>query len=161
MTTNIGRQVREARERRGLTQREVARRSDLSANTVNRIEQGLVKPASATIERLARTLNVSPGSLYCTTPVRGGLPAKDLALGAASLELDEEQQAIRRAAESGLAQSVMSQVHYGARESLRMRDPIELADALLEVAKLYREAEQRLTVYEQEQTADEELVNRG
>jgi len=160
MTTNIGRQVREARERRGLTQREVARRSDLSANTVNRIEQGLVKPASATIERLARTLDVTPGSLYGTTPVRGGMPAKDLALGAASLELDEEQRAIRRAAESGQVQAVMSRVHYEARESLSMRDPVELADALLEVAKLYRETEQRLATY----AADEEhqeLLNHG
>jgi transcriptional regulator with XRE-family HTH domain len=47
-----GRLLRAARQRAGLTQRELARRADTSQSVVARIEQGRTDPSTATLARL-------------------------------------------------------------------------------------------------------------
>ena len=56
--------LQELRERRKLSQAELARRSGVSQATVSRIEAGMTKGVDlATLERLADALGVSPRSL--------------------------------------------------------------------------------------------------
>jgi transcriptional regulator with XRE-family HTH domain len=59
----FGSNLRAARERRGLTQEEVARRSGVHATEVSRIEAGKRDPKVSTLERLAKAVEVKPGRL--------------------------------------------------------------------------------------------------
>jgi len=60
---NLGRNLRRIRERRELTQEEVAHRSGVHSTEVSRIETGKRDPQISTLERLADALEVSPGEL--------------------------------------------------------------------------------------------------
>jgi ribosome-binding protein aMBF1 (putative translation factor) len=53
----IGRQVREAREARGLTQAELAARMDTTQSVIARLEAGGAEPRFNTLERVARALD--------------------------------------------------------------------------------------------------------
>lgn len=58
-----GERIRQAREARGLTMADLARAAGISAGAVSRIEHGERAPGSATLQRLAQALGVSPGVL--------------------------------------------------------------------------------------------------
>jgi transcriptional regulator with XRE-family HTH domain len=61
---DIGKNLREVRERQGLMVSEVARRASLTVSGVTSIETGRVqRPAAETVVRLARALGVEPGEL--------------------------------------------------------------------------------------------------
>jgi transcriptional regulator with XRE-family HTH domain len=55
--------LREVRERRLLTQAELAERAGLTEATVNRIERGIHEPRISTVRRLAEALKVEPEEL--------------------------------------------------------------------------------------------------
>ena len=55
---DVGRRLRELRERRGLSLRALADRSDLSVNAISLIERGQSSPTVATLHRLAAALQV-------------------------------------------------------------------------------------------------------
>lgn len=59
----LGTNLREARERLGLTQEQVAERSGVHATEVSRIEGGKRDPKVSTLERLAKAVEVKPGRL--------------------------------------------------------------------------------------------------
>ncbi|HKB51369.1 MAG TPA: helix-turn-helix transcriptional regulator [Solirubrobacterales bacterium] len=59
----LGANLREARERLGLTQGQVAQRSGVHSTEVSRIEAGKRDPKVSTVERLARAVEVKPGQL--------------------------------------------------------------------------------------------------
>lgn len=59
----LGTNLREARERLGLTQEQVAQRSGVHATEVSRIEAGKRDPQVSTLERLAKAVEVKPGRL--------------------------------------------------------------------------------------------------
>jgi transcriptional regulator with XRE-family HTH domain len=59
----LGTNLREARERLGLTQEQVAERSGVHATEVSRIEAGKRDPKVSTLERLAKAVEVKPGRL--------------------------------------------------------------------------------------------------
>ena len=59
----LGTNLREARERLGLTQEQVAERSGVHATEVSRIEGGKRDPRVSTVIRLANALEVKPGRL--------------------------------------------------------------------------------------------------
>jgi transcriptional regulator with XRE-family HTH domain len=61
--SNLGRNLRCARERRDMTQEEVADRSGVHATEVSRIEAGKRDPRVSTLERLAEAVEVAPGEL--------------------------------------------------------------------------------------------------
>jgi transcriptional regulator with XRE-family HTH domain len=63
----LGRNLRNAREERGLTQEEVARRSGVHATEVSRIEAGKRDPRVSTVERLAAAVELPPGELLRQT----------------------------------------------------------------------------------------------
>lgn len=60
---NLGKNLRAARKRLGLTQEEVAERSGVQAGEVSRIERGKRDPQVSTLEKLAEALEVPPGQL--------------------------------------------------------------------------------------------------
>jgi transcriptional regulator with XRE-family HTH domain len=55
--------VREWRQRRLLTQAELADRIGVSVGTINRIERGVHRPRLSTIRRIANALDLSPEDL--------------------------------------------------------------------------------------------------
>ncbi len=60
---DLGTNLREARERLGLTQEQVAKRSGVHATEVSRIETGKPDPQVSTLLRLAKAVEVRPGRL--------------------------------------------------------------------------------------------------
>jgi len=59
----FGTNLRQARERLGLTQEQVAQRSGVHSTEVSRIEGGKRDPKVSTVERLAKAVEVKPGRL--------------------------------------------------------------------------------------------------
>jgi transcriptional regulator with XRE-family HTH domain len=59
----LGKNLREARKRLGLTQEEVAERSGVQAGEVSRIESGKRDPKVSTLEKLAAAVEMKPGQL--------------------------------------------------------------------------------------------------
>jgi transcriptional regulator with XRE-family HTH domain len=60
---DLGRNLRAARERLGLTQEQVSERSGVQAGEVSRIECGKRDPKVSTLEKLAAAVEVEPGDL--------------------------------------------------------------------------------------------------
>jgi transcriptional regulator with XRE-family HTH domain len=63
VVAHFGTRLREARERLGLTQEEVAQRSGVHATEVSRIEAGKRDPQISTLRRLAKAVDVKLGQL--------------------------------------------------------------------------------------------------
>lgn len=59
----LGRNVREARRRLGISQEELGFRADMKRSYVSDLERGTRNPTVKAIDRLATALNVSPSSL--------------------------------------------------------------------------------------------------
>ena len=55
--------LREWRERRLLTQRELAEKVGMSTGQINRIENGIHRPRLSTVRKLAEVLEVTPDEL--------------------------------------------------------------------------------------------------
>ena len=61
---DIGKEIRSARKKRGLTQEELARRANMSLNGLAQLEQGgRTDPHYSTLSKLAVALDVSVGEL--------------------------------------------------------------------------------------------------
>ena len=60
----FGSRVRYYRKQRGLTQAAVAEASDVSPETITRIERGVVGVRFEAAERIARALDVPPAALF-------------------------------------------------------------------------------------------------
>lgn len=56
--------LRNLRQRRGLTQRQLATLAGVARNTIIRVEQGRTRPHAATVLLLAEALGVAPAALY-------------------------------------------------------------------------------------------------
>lgn len=61
---NVGNKIRYLRKSIGLTQKQLARGCDLSANTISLVERCEVAPNIETLCKVANALGVSPGSLF-------------------------------------------------------------------------------------------------
>ena len=60
----FGRQLRDARRARGITQSALAERIDRSLEMVGRLERGEIAPSFETIERIVKELEVPPVFLF-------------------------------------------------------------------------------------------------
>jgi transcriptional regulator with XRE-family HTH domain len=61
---DLGKNLRAARRRRGLTQEEVSELSGVIQSDISLIERGERDPRAATIRKLAAAVDVSPGELF-------------------------------------------------------------------------------------------------
>ncbi|MFD3005429.1 helix-turn-helix domain-containing protein [Thermus tengchongensis] len=61
--TELGKKVRELRERAGLSQHELAKRAGLTQGMIWQIEEGRKRPSIASLMAIARALNVCPSEL--------------------------------------------------------------------------------------------------
>ncbi len=57
-TYDVGQRLKALREERGISMRELARRSSLSANALSMIERGLTSPSVSTLSKLASAMGV-------------------------------------------------------------------------------------------------------
>ena len=64
---DVGRRLRELRQRRGLTQRALAQACDLSTNAIGLIERGESSPSVSTLNRLAQALQTPIAELFIET----------------------------------------------------------------------------------------------
>lgn len=65
--------IRQLRERKGVSLRELARRSGLGVATLSRIESGEANPRLSTLRQLADVLEVSVTELFVKSPrIKGG-----------------------------------------------------------------------------------------
>ena len=58
ISVDVGLRLRELRESRRISMRELARRSELSANALSMIERNLTSPSVSTLTKLANALEV-------------------------------------------------------------------------------------------------------
>ena len=63
-STHIGKNLKEARMRRLLTQEELAEKAGVSPSTIVKIERDQTMPHFRTIRKLAHALDVDPTSLF-------------------------------------------------------------------------------------------------
>jgi transcriptional regulator with XRE-family HTH domain len=61
---DLGKNLRAARKKLGLSQAEVSQRSGVEQGEVSRIERGIRDPQASTIEKLAAAVEVPPGRLF-------------------------------------------------------------------------------------------------
>ena len=78
-----GQAIQRIRKERGMTQEDLADKSDITSNTVSRIERGLLIPALPTLIDICNALGTGADSIlaaYITadTPIRWSLLAKKL-----------------------------------------------------------------------------------
>ena len=69
-TVDVGIRLKELRERRGVSLRELSRLSGLSTNTLSMIERGRSSPSVSTLYRLVEALNFSISAVFQTEPRR-------------------------------------------------------------------------------------------
>jgi transcriptional regulator with XRE-family HTH domain len=63
LASAFGRRVRELREREGLTQDRLAKRSGMQVSVLGRLERGKHEPRLSSVLSVARGIGVSPGEL--------------------------------------------------------------------------------------------------
>jgi transcriptional regulator with XRE-family HTH domain len=69
-TIDLGSRLKELREKRGVSLRELSRLSGLSANTLSMIERGQSSPSVSTLYRLVDALNVPISAVFQNEPQR-------------------------------------------------------------------------------------------
>jgi len=70
MVLNVSRRIRELREQRGLTLRELGQKAHVSPSTIQKIEKNLISPSLGTVLRIAKGLGITIESLLDTHPKR-------------------------------------------------------------------------------------------
>lgn len=70
LVINVGRKIRELREQRGLTLRQLSQRADVSPSTIQKIEKNLISPSLGTVLRIAKGLEITIESLLDAYPER-------------------------------------------------------------------------------------------
>ena len=119
----IGEQIREAREKLGLSQPEFAQKAGLSRSQLIRIEMGRTwQPRRATLTRLALALGLNAGDLFGFTPNASGV---EESLWGHITKLSDSDQAV-----VGIFVRALLQAHRPRERSV----PVESREAALPAA---------------------------
>jgi transcriptional regulator with XRE-family HTH domain len=59
----LGKNIKEIREEKNMTQGDIHRASGLDRAYISRIESGLINPTVSNLEKIANALNISPDKL--------------------------------------------------------------------------------------------------
>ena len=68
LSLDVGTRLKELRESRHISMRELARRSDLSANALSMIERNLTSPSVSTLNKLAMALEIPITAFFRNNP---------------------------------------------------------------------------------------------
>jgi len=71
----LGSQLRVFRDRRGLSQIDLADRINVSKETIGKIERGAAAPSFRTLDKLCRELRISPSKLFPVSNYEDTKPA--------------------------------------------------------------------------------------
>jgi transcriptional regulator with XRE-family HTH domain len=82
----LGARIREARERRGLTVREFARRLGVSPSLISQIERSLAMPSVGTLYAIANALELTFDDMFGARPLSDAPPLNFPAAGSVSVE---------------------------------------------------------------------------
>ena len=74
----FGAHIRSLRRVRGLTQEQLAGRSDLSPDTIRRLEHGAFQPSLETINKVCRGLALTRSTLFESLELPDGSPLREL-----------------------------------------------------------------------------------
>jgi transcriptional regulator with XRE-family HTH domain len=139
-------ELRRIREESGLSQAQLARESGVDRATINKIEQGKRSPSIATLESLSRALAVEVADFFpkAQAPLpdfeEAGQRREDvfeMVLEAARNQEKQDDQARARLHESEIQQTHFMRHHNEALARLLEHPRDELAEALIEMARLY------------------------
>ncbi len=83
----LGRRIAALREAAGLTQRELARRLQLTQSALSRIESGQRRLSAAQASQVARTLGIDPGELLAAGPADSSFESSESAMLPAAMPL--------------------------------------------------------------------------
>lgn len=72
-SVDVGLRLRQLRDERGVSMREIARRSGLSANALSMIERGLTSPSVSTLNKLAGALQVPITAFFRQVPQKDNI----------------------------------------------------------------------------------------
>jgi transcriptional regulator with XRE-family HTH domain len=123
---NIGRRLREERQLRGWSQRDLARETGVNTDTISGIETGQHEPRPSTLRKLAEGLGVEVRDLFAEPVLpkaeapETGPSLLDKALDAARQDEDKDTRAARRAiASEGVPQLTTNYEEDRLRAELR------------------------------------------
>jgi transcriptional regulator with XRE-family HTH domain len=145
---NIGQRVKEERQLRGWSQRDLARETGVNTDTISGIETGQHEPRPSTMRKLAEGLGIEVRDLFMEpalpkAPAReAGQPERkrpifDVVRDAVLRQGDEDRQAIARAGESELPQDSYVRHENQAMRYLLDRNQGDLAEGYIELMKRY------------------------
>ena len=147
---NIGHRLREERQLRGWSQRDLAHETGVNTDTISGIETGQHEPRPSTLRKLAGGLGIEVRDLFtepalpkAEAPSGAGQPeegrsVRDIARAEARRQFEIDLQAANRTlAAEGIRQPArISDIYDPARyDALRQQPPDELAGALLDAER--------------------------
>jgi transcriptional regulator with XRE-family HTH domain len=139
LVINVGRKIRELREQRGLTLRQLSAKADVSASTIQKIERNLISPSLGTVLRIAKGLETTIESLLNTQPQsrdvvhlpkekRGTIAVPDLRITIQSLAeglLDQPFSAVILTIPKGARMKKREFQHHGEELMLCLKGTVE------------------------------------
>jgi transcriptional regulator with XRE-family HTH domain len=149
----IGDRLREERLRNGWSQKDLARESKTNVDTISGIETGQHEPRPSTLRKLAEALDIEVRDLFqepvlpgkAEAPETGPPSVLDLVLDAAEKQDTADRQAVARATSSGRQQDSMVRYENEALRSLLEHPHADVAEALVDLARLFVQLEQENT----------------
>jgi transcriptional regulator with XRE-family HTH domain len=148
----IGERLKEERLRNGWSQKDLAQESKTNVDTISGIETGQHEPRPSTLRKLAKALNIEVRDLFEEPALAGkaeapsmGLQPIELALDAARRQAVLTQQTFNRATMSGVGQEENMGPLNEAFLNLLEQPHGDVAEALVDLARLYEQQEQENT----------------
>jgi transcriptional regulator with XRE-family HTH domain len=153
---NIGQRLKEERQLRGWSQRDLARQTGVNTDTISGIETGQHEPRPSTLRKLAEGLGVEVRNLFLEpalpkAPAReAGQPERkrpifDVVREAVLKQSEQDRQAFNRAIESELPQVYWKRHENEVMPLLREYAPDEVAEAYFDLMTAYMRLEQEHT----------------
>ena len=77
---NIGKSLKDIRKHKGFSQKDLARKIDISQASLSQIESGITKPSSSTLQKLSAELEVPEALIYIMSTDISDVPPEKRAL---------------------------------------------------------------------------------
>ena len=160
---SVGRKLREERQLRGWSQRDLARETGVNPDTISGIETEQHEPRPSTLRKLAEGLGLEVRDFFAEPTVPLGeaptysgqlkeeRPIFDLVRDAVLRQAEQNRQAFNRAAESELPQTFWMRHENDAMKRLLEYNQGDLAEAYIELMTRYVQLEQEQDQFTKQQ----------